>query len=162
MLTTKTTTVVQGCYVSTEASSACPLRFVPETAWQIERNLGPMAEARFLRLITAGELIVVDLVLGDYARCADLIETYADMSLGFCRRERLSPSRRTLPLRRSPRSTAATSPSSAPITTSGPSSSSLIGHVTTILLLARRGRWARKSVNRLPSRNPYFHPYNRR
>jgi len=60
-----------------------PAPVVPETAWQIERNLGPMAEARFLRLITAGELIVVDLVLGDYARCADLIETYADMSLGF-------------------------------------------------------------------------------
>jgi uncharacterized protein len=60
-----------------------PAPVVPETAWQIERNLGPRAEASFLRLVTAGELLIVDLALADYSRCATLIETYADLGLGF-------------------------------------------------------------------------------
>ena len=60
-----------------------PAPVIPETAWQIERNLGPASEARFLRLITAGELNVVDLAVADYGRCAELIETYADMALGL-------------------------------------------------------------------------------
>ncbi|MEP7114488.1 MAG: hypothetical protein ABI862_14580 [Ilumatobacteraceae bacterium] len=36
---------------------------IPETSWQIERNLGPRSEAAFLRLITVGDLQVIDLIL---------------------------------------------------------------------------------------------------
>lgn len=60
-----------------------PAPVVPECSWQIERQLGPTAEARFLRLIVTGELKVVDLALADYARCVELIETYADLGLGL-------------------------------------------------------------------------------
>jgi predicted nucleic acid-binding protein len=56
---------------------------VPECSWQIEQHLGPIAEARFLRLITSGELTVIDLTLADYARCIEMIETYADLGLGL-------------------------------------------------------------------------------
>lgn len=56
---------------------------VPECSWQIEHNLGALAEARFLRLVTSGELKVIDLTVADYARCIDLIETYADLGLGL-------------------------------------------------------------------------------
>lgn len=60
-----------------------PAPVVPETAWQIETNLGSAAEAAFLRLITDEELNVVDLNLADYGRCVELIETYSDLRLGF-------------------------------------------------------------------------------
>lgn len=56
---------------------------VPETAWQIERNLGPRSEAGFLRLITTGEFHVADLTLVDYERCITLIETYHELGLGL-------------------------------------------------------------------------------
>lgn len=56
---------------------------VPETAWLLESRLGPVAEARFLRLITTGALKVIDLAIADYARCAELIEQYADLGLGL-------------------------------------------------------------------------------
>lgn len=60
-----------------------PAPVIPEVAWQIERNLGPRSEADFLRLITTGELRVVDLTLADYARCIELIEAYHDLGLGL-------------------------------------------------------------------------------
>lgn len=60
-----------------------PAPVVPECSWQIEHHLGPAAEVRFLRLIVSEELKVVDLARADYARCAELIETYADLGLGL-------------------------------------------------------------------------------
>lgn len=60
-----------------------PAPVVVETAWQVETNLGPSSEARFLRLVTTGELKVIELSLDDYRRCVELIETYTDMSLGL-------------------------------------------------------------------------------
>ena len=60
-----------------------PAPVIPETAWQIERNLGPRSEASFLRLITTGRLHVVDLSVADYERCITLIETYHDLGLGL-------------------------------------------------------------------------------
>lgn len=60
-----------------------PAPVVPETAWRIEQNPGPAAEARFLRLITAGQLRVVGLGVADYERCIELIETYSDLRLGL-------------------------------------------------------------------------------
>ena len=56
---------------------------VAETAWQIERNLGPRSEAAFVRLITAGELTVVDPTAADWERAATLIETYETLRLGL-------------------------------------------------------------------------------
>lgn len=49
----------------------------------IESRLGPAAEAAFLRLVTTREIQVIDLDLPGYQRCIGLIETYADLSLGF-------------------------------------------------------------------------------
>lgn len=34
---------------------------IVETSWQIERNLGSASEAGFLRLVTTGEIEVIDL-----------------------------------------------------------------------------------------------------
>ena len=56
---------------------------VAETAWQIERNLGPRSEAAFVRLITGGELTVVDPIAADWERAATLIETYETLRLGL-------------------------------------------------------------------------------
>jgi uncharacterized protein len=60
-----------------------PAPVVPETAWQIERKLGPSAEAGFIGLIVSSRLAVVDLTLENYRRCAELIERYADLRLGL-------------------------------------------------------------------------------
>lgn len=60
-----------------------PAPVIPETAWQIETNLGPRSEAGFLRLITTRQLQVADLSLEDYERCVTLIEAYHDLSLGL-------------------------------------------------------------------------------
>lgn len=60
-----------------------PAPVVPEAAWMIESRLGPAAEAAFLRRVTARELQVIDLDLPGYQRCIELVETYADLSLGF-------------------------------------------------------------------------------
>jgi predicted nucleic acid-binding protein len=65
------------------AALVVPAPVIPETAWQIERNLGPRSEAGFLRLITTGELDVADLTLADYQRCIDLIESYQNLGLGL-------------------------------------------------------------------------------
>ncbi len=56
---------------------------VAEASWMIESRLGPEAEARFLGLVTTGEINVVDLTRDDYLRCVELIHTYADMGLGL-------------------------------------------------------------------------------
>lgn len=49
---------------------------------QIERNVGPAAEGAFVRHIASGQFKVVNLSASDYERCAELIETYADLGLG--------------------------------------------------------------------------------
>lgn len=69
--------------LSHRGEMAVPATVIVETSWQIERNLGPAAEARFLRLITDRHLQVVELELDDYRRCIELIERYADMRLGL-------------------------------------------------------------------------------
>lgn len=60
-----------------------PAPVVPECAWQVERNVGPVAEAAFVRHVSSGQFKVVDLRAIDYERCAELIETYADLGLGL-------------------------------------------------------------------------------
>ena len=56
---------------------------IAETAWQIERNLGPRSEAGFLQLLTSGRLDFADLTVADYERCITLIDTYHDLRLGL-------------------------------------------------------------------------------
>ena len=56
---------------------------VAETAWQVERALGPHAEAAFLDAILARELSLVELEHADYTRSTQLIRRYADVGLGL-------------------------------------------------------------------------------
>ena len=49
----------------------------------IESRLGPRAEAAFVTSIAAGELAVIELITTDWARCAELIDTYTDLGLGL-------------------------------------------------------------------------------
>ena len=44
---------------------------------------GVPAEAAFLRLVTTGDVQVVDFSMDDYERCIALVEQYADLGLGF-------------------------------------------------------------------------------
>jgi len=59
-----------------------PAPVIPECAWQIERNVGPPAEAAFLRHMASGQFKVIDLRPVDYERCAELIDAYTDLGLG--------------------------------------------------------------------------------
>lgn len=56
---------------------------VAETSWMIESLLGPLAESRFVSSVARGEFAVTDLDREGYQRCAELIETYADLGLGL-------------------------------------------------------------------------------
>ena len=49
----------------------------------IEARLGPRAESAFVASISSGELAVIELSATDWARCAELITTYADLRLGL-------------------------------------------------------------------------------
>ena len=71
-----------GCCVSTAGSCGCRAPVIPECAWQVERNVGPATEAAFLRHMASGQFKVVELRAADYERCAELIDTYADLGLG--------------------------------------------------------------------------------
>ena len=54
-----------------------------ECAWMIESRLGAVAEAAFVSSIARRELRCIDLVADDWARCAELIQEYADLRLGL-------------------------------------------------------------------------------
>lgn len=45
--------------------------------------MGPRSESAFLQLITTRQLQVIDLVIADWERCIELIDTYADLGLGL-------------------------------------------------------------------------------
>jgi hypothetical protein len=55
---------------------------IAETAYLIDRQLGPTAEADFFRAIADGEITLERLSSDDYGRIAELIEQYADLPLG--------------------------------------------------------------------------------
>lgn len=59
-----------------------PILVVVEAAYLIERNLGPMAEAAFIRSFQERELRAEPVEPDDWGRIADLIEQYADLPLG--------------------------------------------------------------------------------
>jgi predicted nucleic acid-binding protein len=60
---------------------ASPTPVITETAWMILDRLGPVPQARFLRLVTTGQLDPVELTLPDWQRCLELCERYADLRL---------------------------------------------------------------------------------
>lgn len=55
---------------------------VAEAVYLIDRQLGPLAESRFVRSIADGALVVADLGPSDWLRIAGLVEQYADLPLG--------------------------------------------------------------------------------
>jgi uncharacterized protein len=54
---------------------------IAETSWLILDRLGAQAHSRFLGLVTNGTQQAVDLTATDWQRCAELIDTYADLHL---------------------------------------------------------------------------------
>jgi len=53
-----------------------------EAGWNLDKRLGPAAEAALYRLVRAGELTVEDLTINDWDRVAELTENYGDHPLG--------------------------------------------------------------------------------
>lgn len=53
-----------------------------ETAWQIEANVNPAAEAELLASVERGELDRIDLTDHDWTRVRELVAGYADLALG--------------------------------------------------------------------------------
>jgi predicted nucleic acid-binding protein len=53
-----------------------------ETSFLVERHLGPRAEAAFLRSLSTSGVTIDRLLDTDLERIADLIYSYADLSLG--------------------------------------------------------------------------------
>jgi len=65
------------------AELVVPTTVVVESSWFIEDRLGPVAEAKFLRSVTSGELRRQDLTDADWERATALVEAYADLGLGL-------------------------------------------------------------------------------
>lgn len=55
---------------------------IAETAYLLDRQLGPRAEAALFASITDGNLRVDNLTDSDWARIGELVTTYADLRLG--------------------------------------------------------------------------------
>lgn len=49
----------------------------------IDSRLGSAEEAKFLRLVISEAVEVIDMDRPLYERCVELVETYADLHLGF-------------------------------------------------------------------------------
>ena len=60
-----------------------PAPVAVEAAWLISTRLGPAIEAAFVTAIAADEFTLTDLSATDWARCAELIDQYADLGLGL-------------------------------------------------------------------------------
>ncbi len=60
---------------------AAPVPVIAETAWLLLDRAGPTAQAGFLRLVTGGQLAVVDLEPDDWTRIAELVDVYANLAL---------------------------------------------------------------------------------
>ncbi|MGH3616228.1 MAG: type II toxin-antitoxin system VapC family toxin [Pseudonocardia sp.] len=59
-----------------------PAPVVAEVGYLLSRTGGAKIEAAFLRSVVHRTITIVDLELADYARMAELVETYADFPLG--------------------------------------------------------------------------------
>jgi predicted nucleic acid-binding protein len=69
---------------STRAGSVLvPAPVLPELCYLLQTRLGTRAEQAFLRAVADGEFEIEPLEGSDYARIAALVESYADLPLGF-------------------------------------------------------------------------------
>ncbi|MEU6697587.1 PIN domain-containing protein [Pseudonocardia sp. NPDC046786] len=59
-----------------------PAPIVAEVGYLLQHKGSSRAESAFLRSLAAGDFRTVELTSADYARMADLVETYADLPLG--------------------------------------------------------------------------------
>jgi hypothetical protein len=60
---------------------AATLAVIAETSWLLLDRLGPASQADLLRMVTTGRLDALELTDSDWARCLELVERYADLSL---------------------------------------------------------------------------------
>ena len=74
-------TVCRHLLAARRGQLAAPVPVIAETSWMILERLGPSAQARFVRLVTEGHLQVVELTSDDWARCLDLVTSYANLRL---------------------------------------------------------------------------------
>jgi uncharacterized protein len=59
-----------------------PHTVVAETAYMLHSYAGVRAESAFIRALAAGDFVGTEILDVDYARVAELIEQYDDLSLG--------------------------------------------------------------------------------
>ena len=60
-----------------------PIPVAVEAAWPIASRLGAATEAAFVASLAASEFTLTDLTNTDWARCAELVDRYADLDLGL-------------------------------------------------------------------------------
>jgi predicted nucleic acid-binding protein len=60
-----------------------PAPVLPELCYLLQTRLGHRAELAFLRAVADGEFDIEPVEGSDYARVAALVESYADLPLGF-------------------------------------------------------------------------------
>jgi uncharacterized protein len=59
-----------------------PATVTAEVGYLLAREAGPRVESLFLRSLAEGDFAAVDLTAADYARMAELVDTYSDLPLG--------------------------------------------------------------------------------
>jgi predicted nucleic acid-binding protein len=59
-----------------------PAPIVAEVGYLLGTRAGAQVEANFLRALSGGDFVPVELTTADYARMAELVEQYADLPLG--------------------------------------------------------------------------------
>jgi uncharacterized protein len=59
-----------------------PATVTPEVGYLLAREAGARVESLFLRSLAEGDFAAVDLTAADYARMAELVDTYGDLPLG--------------------------------------------------------------------------------
>lgn len=64
-----------------EGELAATVPVIAETAWLILDRLGTVSQSRFVHAVADHSIEPVDLTASDWARCAALVDTYADLSL---------------------------------------------------------------------------------
>ncbi|HPB71471.1 MAG TPA: PIN domain-containing protein [Phycicoccus sp.] len=60
-----------------------PAPVVSEVGYLLEREGGPRVEAAFAQSLADQQFVVVDLLLADWRRVAELLTTYSDLPLGL-------------------------------------------------------------------------------
>ena len=59
-----------------------PATVVAEVGYLLAREAGPRVESLFLRSLAGGDFSAAELTDSDYARMAELVDTYGDLPLG--------------------------------------------------------------------------------